>query len=183
MTELERFHLIHKVSASFNCQPNETAKLLSTAYNAAVSEEANALHQESIIVDACVYGFQDYSWRLEQAGLTAFNCTVPGILDNAEGAMKSIIDTYDIVNSNADKLMIVRNVEDIFTAKKEGKTGVIIGAQNCEFVNHDEIEAAVEVFHRIGLRVMQLTYAQRTFAADGCGVLITCGLCMTPVPS
>lgn len=168
MTEQERFALIHDVSTRFNCQPNDTAKLLSGAYNAAVSDEANALHQESIIVDACVYGLQDYSWRLEQAGLTAFNCTVPGILDTAEGAMSAIIDTYDIVSANADKLMFVRTVEDIYTAKREGKTGVIIGAQNCEFVNHDEIEAAVEVFQRVGLRVMQLSYAQRTFAADGC---------------
>ena len=168
MTEEQKFQMIHEISMKFMCTPCPETKMLSLAYNASVSEEARALHRESLVVDTCGFGLEDYSWHLEQAGLSAINCTVPGVKDSADGAMRNFFDYYETVNDNSDKLMFIRTVDDIYRAKREGKTGVIIGAQSCEFVDHDELEASLEVFARAGLRIMQIGYNHRTFAADGC---------------
>jgi membrane dipeptidase len=45
---------------------------------------------------------------------------------------------------------------------------VIIGAQNCDFILHADVAEAVEVFAKMGLRVMTAAYNHRSFAADGC---------------
>ena len=89
MTEEQKFQMIHEISMKFMCTPCPETKMLSLAYNASVSEEARALHRESLVVDTCGFGLEDYSWHLEQAGLSAINCTVPSVKDSADGAMRN----------------------------------------------------------------------------------------------
>ena len=62
----------------------------------------------------------------------------------------------------------MRRYEDILTAKRDGKIGIIIGAQSCDFIHHPDISESVEAFARLGLRIMTIAYNHRTFAADGC---------------
>lgn len=150
------------------CVADPEVKKLSLSYNAAVSDEARALHKEAIIVDGLADNLEDYNWHLEEAGASAINVTVPGTKDSAGNAMRSIIDYFAVVNDFSDKLMHIRTVDDIYKAKKEGKVGVIFGAQSCEFVDHNCLDASVEVYANIGLRIMQIAYNHSTFAADGC---------------
>ena len=55
---------------------------------------------------------------------------------------------------------------DIHRAKKEGKIGIIFGAQNCSPIE-DEIRL-VEIMRRMGLMIMQLTYNNQSLLGCGC---------------
>lgn len=136
--------------------------------NAGVTDEARRIHKDAVIIDTCSFYLETYNWHLEQAGVTAMNLTVPGVLDGAEQAVSNIIYHYEAIKNDNEHFMLVETGDDIRTAKKTGKVGVIIGAQSCRFMEHGDVESSAEVFSKMGLRVMQLGYNERTFAADGC---------------
>jgi len=167
---------IFKNTLRFYCEDREEVQAISRGYNADVSDEARALHKEAIIIDTCTFNLEDYGWHMQESGLTGINCTVPGVKDSAGDAMRKIADYYETVRDNSDHFLLVKKADDIVQAKKEGKIGVIIGAQSCEFVHHHDVFAAVDVFQRMGLRIMQIAYNHRTFAADGCYTGTNCGI-------
>jgi membrane dipeptidase len=68
----------------------------------------------------------------------------------------------------------VGNAEDIPRAKEAGKVAVILGFQNAKPVEDDF--ALIEVFHRLGVRVIQLTYNRRTSIGNGVGERVDDGL-------
>jgi len=72
------------------------------------------------------------------------------------------------------RLLHVTRVQDIFRAKKEGRIGVGFHFQNSRPVEHDL--ALLEVFYRLGVRVIQLTYNEKNLVGDGCTELTDCGL-------
>jgi len=167
-TETEIFEEISAMGRILALEDRPEIKEMILAINDKVSDEAKALHEESIIIDTCTFSLERYAWNLEASGMTAMNCTVPLTKDGAGAAVDKIINYISTVNDHNDKLMLIYHPNDIIDAKEKGKVGVIIGAQNCEFVNHDDLDSAVYLFHRMGLRVMTLAYNHRTFAADGC---------------
>ncbi len=159
----------------FYCEDSPAIKEKALEFNRAISPEARALHQESVVIDTCCFFLEDYNWHLEESGATALNCTVPGVMDGRGDAVKKIVDYHQSIRSSP-KLTLVENTTDIIDAKKEGKTGIIIGAQSCEFIFHPDLYASTEVFARMGLRIMQIGYSHRTFAADGCSTGDEAGL-------
>jgi membrane dipeptidase len=129
-----------------------------------VTSQAAALHQRSIVVDGCSFFLRGYNDRIAQGGLTAINFTVPDVGDDAPGALKNIREYYEVARRDP-KIAIARTVEDILRCKAEGKLAAIIGCQNSRFLGTELVN--VEIFARIGLRVVQLTYNERNFAGDG----------------
>lgn len=138
-----------------------------------VSEEAFALHRESIVIDATSFFCEGYTDLLERSGVTALNMTVPDIEDDAGGATKAIAEHYALVNSDP-KLAFVFNAEDIRTAKSRGDVGLIIGAQNARHMASKMY--LVELFYKMGMRVCQIAYNDRNFAADGSATGVDAGL-------
>ena len=55
---------------------------------------------------------------------------------------------------------------DIAGAKAGGTLGLILGFQNTAMLERDL--ARLEVFHRLGVRIIQLTYNERNIVGDGC---------------
>ncbi len=165
----EIYRGIYQIAVDTWCSDNPEVKRLALNYNAAVSEEARRLHEEAIVIDNCSFGLEsgDDNWQLDESGLTAMNCTVTGIMDNTAAAINNFI-LYHSVIAESENLIMVEHADDILRAKRENKKGVIFGAQSCEFIQHDDLDASVEVFAKMGLRVMQIGYNHRTFAADGC---------------
>jgi membrane dipeptidase len=159
----------------FYCEDNPAIKKKALEINQATSPEARALHQESVVIDACSFFLEDYNWHLAASGVTALNCTVPGVMDGRGEAVKKIVDYHQSIR-NCAQLTLVENTGDIVDAKEEGKIAVIIGAQSCEFIFHPDLHASTEVFARMGLRIMQIGYSHRTFAADGCSTGDDAGL-------
>lgn len=83
-----------------------------------------------------------------------------------ESAVRKIANAQAIVAACEDDMLIVRTASDIERAHAEGKFGILIDFQNTvPFV--DELDR-VELFHGLGLRMVQLTYNLQNLVADGC---------------
>lgn len=142
-------------------------------YSRPVSDEALQLHQDSIVIDATSFFCEGYSELLEKSGVTALNMTVPDIEADAGEATKAIAEHYALINSD-DRLDFVYVADDIRAAKKSGNVGLLIGAQNARHMASKPY--LVELFYRMGLRVSQIAYNDRNFAADGSAAGADAGL-------
>lgn len=163
----EKFREVHELSMKFWCEDTPEAKNDSLSINAKVSDKAKQVHRNALIIDSCSFSLEGFDWHLEEAKATAINCTVIGTKDSACESLRNIIDYYSTIE-NTPELKLILNSNDILQAKVENKTGIIIGAQNSQFLHHNDIEAAVSVFSRLGLRITTLAYNWSSFAADGC---------------
>ncbi len=67
---------------------------------------------------------------------------------------------------HADLIAPVHSVADIHRAKAERRTGIIHGWQNASAIE-DRIEY-LELFHALGLRIVQLTYNTQNLVGSGC---------------
>ncbi len=169
MTMDEMWKLAGEYQLNYWCNDDPDLKAAVIATNEAISPEARKLHDESIVLDMCSFFLHEYNWQLEQSGATAMNFTLGDVYSPSPSkVMGDLIGMHNAVHRSPDKLMMIHSVEDIYQAKREGKTGIIFGAQHCDFVYHADLEASLEVWARMGLRVMQIAYNHRTFAADGC---------------
>lgn len=129
-----------------------------------VTEQAMALHSGSIVIDGCSFFLRGYNDRIVQGGLTAINFTVPEVNADAAGALASIREYYEVARRDP-RIVITRTAADIERCKAEGRLAAILGCQNSRFLGTELV--LVEMFARLGLRVVQLTYNERNFAGDG----------------
>ena len=170
------FDEISKLSLQYHCEDREEVRDMVLGFNADVSEEARRIHKEALIIDTCTFYLEQDNWALQASGVTGLNCTVPGTKDTATEAMRCFIDYYQTARYHPDKFMIVYKADDLLEAKKQGKYGVILGAQSCDFVFHNDLYSTVELFANLGLRIMPVAYNHSTFAGDGCYAISNGGL-------
>ena len=126
------------------------------------------MYDEAIVVD----GLNVSNWdspnvfrTLRGSGVTAINATVV----TWEGYRETLDHTarwLQRFGEYEDSLVQVETVEDIHRAKREGKVGVILGWQNSTPIESDLDRLAL--FHRLGVRIMQLTYHERNLLGNGC---------------
>jgi membrane dipeptidase len=129
------------------------------------AEKARALHRQAIVVDGTSFFCQGWHQRLETAGVTALQLTVPWDGEGARQAVGRCAEYFALVRREP-RLTIVGSVADIRRAKVRGKVGLILGSQDGSILESDP--KLVEVFFRIGFRVIQLTYNDRNLLGDGC---------------
>jgi len=65
-----------------------------------------------------------------------------------------------------DLILAVRDASDIEAAHKSGRTGIIFGFQNSSPIEDDF--TLIEIFHQLGVRIMQLTYNNQNLLGTGC---------------
>ena len=70
------------------------------------------------------------------------------------------------IDANPDRLCLIRRHEDIQEAKTAGKLGLIFGFQRTSMLGEDT--GRIKLFRDLGVRIMQLTYNNRTLYGDGC---------------
>ncbi len=63
-------------------------------------------------------------------------------------------------------ILPVRSADDIERAQQSGRTGIILGFQNSSPIEDDF--ALIEIFHQLGVRIMQLTYNNQNLLGTGC---------------
>lgn len=138
------------------------------------SPDIAALYRKSIVVDSLCGPFTNYEGlpdpapalveMVRRSGITAINFTI------SESTFESTIDSLAYVDALAehspDVFMVVRQYSDIARAKREGKTGIMPGFQDTQFLEDDP--SRIETFRRLGVRIMQLTYNNRSIFGDGC---------------
>jgi membrane dipeptidase len=71
------------------------------------------------------------------------------------------------VNESSDKLSVVFTSDDILTAKKEGKHGLMLCMEGAEPLGTDL--SLLRNFFKLGVRIICLTWHQRNAVADGAG--------------
>ena len=99
------------------------------------------------------------------AGLDAVHVTIVYHEDYDE--FKKRINEWDNhFKENSDLIFLGRDFNDIEKAKKENKTTIFFGFQNCSPIE-DDIKL-IEKVHEQGCRFMQLTYNNQSLLATGC---------------
>ena len=100
-----------------------------------------------------------------EAGLDAVHATIVYHEDYKE--LQKVINSWNKhFNENSDLIFLGKNYRDIEKAKKENKTVIFFGFQNCSPIE-DDINL-IEKVHQQGCRFMQLTYNNQSLLATGC---------------
>ncbi|MDH4062836.1 MAG: dipeptidase [Acidobacteriota bacterium] len=139
--------------------------------------EGAGVYAKSIVIDALANpGSMNVSWpprgplsaaqreAIASSGITAINVTVSA--DDFEATARNIALWQGEADRYPTLLSVVRRHADIAKAKADGTLGLILGFQNTEMLGRDL--SRVEVFHRLGVRIIQLTYNDRNLLGDGC---------------
>tara|TARA_Y100000996_G_scaffold354275_1_gene294412 strand:- start:1562 stop:2527 length:966 start_codon:yes stop_codon:yes gene_type:complete len=108
-----------------------------------------------------------------EAGLDAVHATIVYHEDYDE--LLEVIKTWEkLFKDNSDLIFFGKKFTDIERAKKEKKTAIFFGFQNCSPIE-DDIKL-VEKVHELGCRFMQLTYNNQSLLATGCYEKIDSGV-------
>ena len=102
---------------------------------------------------------------LKLGGVTAINATI-AIWDDFHSTMGHITNWLRWFDEYNEFIRPVHSVADIEAAKEEGRCGVIFGWQNATPIENDIGRLAL--FHRLGVRIIQLTYNERNLLGNGC---------------
>jgi membrane dipeptidase len=137
------------------------------------SEES--VHREMIVIDALVVSnwSRDFFEDLRTGGISAINATV-AIWENFKETAKLLVEWDYRFEEYKDLIMRVNEPADIRKAKQNGKVGIILGFQNTSPV--EEELGFLNIWHKLGIRIIQLVYMQQNFVGGGCLETKDCGL-------
>ena len=108
-----------------------------------------------------------------EAKLDAVHATIVYHEDFDE--LKIVLKQWDQhFKENSDLIFLGNDFKDIEKAKKDNKTAIFFGFQNCSPIE-DDIDLIKEV-HSLGCRFMQLTYNNQSLLASGCYEKIDSGV-------
>ena len=126
------------------------------------------VHQDSVVIDALNVSNWDspavYE-SLKSGGVTGINATI-AIWEGFAETMDNIAGWMARFREHEDLISQATSAKDILQAKEEGKTGVVIGWQNTSPIGNDLNR--LELFHALGVRVVQITYNERNLVGNGC---------------
>jgi membrane dipeptidase len=135
-------------------------------------ELAEEFHATSIVVDlVSPLATQAFSRAVEDyraGGVSALGATVglSAPSDLAPEALRSAALLRRLIRDNDDKLHLIEKVSDFEAANASGRLGIFFHFQNSmPFERNLDL---VEAFYALGVRMAQLAYNVRSFAADGC---------------
>jgi len=98
-------------------------------------------------------------------GIDALLATV-GAIEDFRTTMEVVGKWLAIDRARSHKIRLARSVAEIRAAKAAGDTAIIIHFQGADPIE-DELDF-IDIFHAVGLRVMQVTYNLRNRLGDGC---------------
>ena len=130
-----------------------------------------ALYKNAIVIDS-LCGPLDLTPPLRagalasarQSGITAVNCTVSQ--STFEDTVDNISEFEELIDQHPEAFLIVRRHSDLARAKRDNKVGIMFGFQYTSFLEQDP--ERIDIFRRLGVRIMQLTYNNRSIFGDGC---------------
>jgi membrane dipeptidase len=147
-----------------------------TATPTLVSPAAAELYRDAFVLDGNVLGairfpISDHDPAGETklilgSGVNVVKSTLGGPVGNFEEARDAIAKADLLMEKQPEAFFKVQDAADFDRAKNEGKVGVIYSFESPNMLE-DEIDR-IELFRRLGVRVMQLTYNHRTLFGCGC---------------
>ena len=130
------------------------------------ADVARALHEDALIIDGLIFHCDGYVDGLRASNVAAINLTVSHFVADFVEACDNIAALLDGISRPGSPWHIIETTADIPKAQAAGKIGLIMGWQNLRPIG-DRLDR-LAFFHRLGVRVMQLTYNERNFVGDGC---------------
>ncbi len=162
-----------KISAAAFLSPSLLAQSLNNSADTAPPSIAE-LYKNAIVIDSLCGPLIDIGMNtpptpealaaLRQSGITAINFTLSD--PTIEGTVANVAAVEALVERHPETLLIVRRHPDIVRAKRENKIGIMPGFQYTAFL--EEKPERIETFRQLGVRIMQLTYNNRSIFGDGC---------------
>jgi len=160
-----------KVSAGAWLTPRLLAQALGNSADDAPAAIA-ALYKNAVVIDSLCGPLVDMDappkpeilQAVRQSGITAINFTISD--PTFEVTVGNIAVVEQLVDEHPEVFLIVRRHSDIARAKRENKIGILPGFQYTSFL--EEKPERIEMFRRLGVRIMQLTYNNRSIFGDGC---------------
>ena len=120
-----------------------------------------------IIIDGCQYA----SWseqifqEMKEGGVSAVHVTVTYHEDFRE-TVENIADWNRLFERFSNYILPGRTVEDVYRAQMEQRTAIIFGFQNPSPIEDDI--GLIEIWSKLGIKFMQLTYNNQSLLATGC---------------
>jgi membrane dipeptidase len=155
--------------------------ILPRALRASEGRAAWPAYERAIVIDNLatpgpfnVGSMYDRPWTPEMianaraSGITAVNVTVglPRSSDPFEGTVRTLAFLGRELHEHADVFVPIHRVADIRRAKETRRLGLIAGFQDAVMLESDA--SRVDLFHGLGVRIIQLTYNLRNLLGDGC---------------
>lgn len=127
----------------------------------------SSLHDDSIVIDGLIIAKWDRSIfeDMRKGGLAAASCTV-SVWEGFQATVDNIAAMKKLIRDNAGLASLVRTVDDIRQAKKDGKTGIILSFQNAN--PFEDRLGNIEAFADMGVRIVQLCYNTQNLVGTGC---------------
>jgi membrane dipeptidase len=162
---------ILKISAAAFLSPGLLAQSLNNSTDTAPPSIAE-LYKNAIVIDSLCGPLIDMDApatpeilaAIRESGITAINFTISD--PTFEGTVANIAAVETLVEQHSEIFLIVRRHPDIARAKRENKIGIMPGFQYTAFL--EEKPERIETFRQLGVRIMQLTYNNRSIFGDGC---------------
>lgn len=130
-------------------------------------KRALKLYQKAIVIECLTYipalHNLEYLEELRKAGVTANHITITETNATPREAFSTISGWYETLEKAGGRFAYA--AEDIVQAKKEGKVCIIMGSQNARMLDDDL--GLIRIFHRLGVRIIQLAYAEQNYIASG----------------
>lgn len=120
---------------------------------------------------AVIDGLQYCNWsrevfeQMRAGGIDAVHVTAT-YWENARELLSNIGDWNRRFEAHGDLIMPVETADDIRRARESGKTGIILGLQNCSPIE-DDIDM-VAILKQLNVHVMQLSYNNQSLVCAGC---------------
>ncbi|MDP3386901.1 MAG: membrane dipeptidase [Eubacteriales bacterium] len=80
-------------------------------------------------------------------------------------ALNQVNDIIEEIEACSDSLMLIKSSDDMDTALKDGKIGIVISLEGSDPILND-IDL-LTIFFRLGVRGLGLTWSRRNYVADG----------------
>lgn len=144
--------------------------------------KAGELHENMTVIDglnASVMN-EEYLQKIQEGGVTAVNHTV-GMQHNITETVNTIANLLELIRKS-DSATRITTVRDIEKAAEDKKAGIIFGFQNVaplEMGGKQDVDPDIKilnVYKKLGVRIIQLTYHYRNICGDGSKEESDCGL-------
>jgi microsomal dipeptidase-like Zn-dependent dipeptidase len=126
-----------------------------------------AAANEPYLIDACQYcNWSETIFRqLREGKVDAVQVTV-GYHEDFRETVENLIDWNRHFARFAEFVIPARSAADIDAARASARTAIFLGLQNASAIEDDI--GLLEILHRLGIRVMQLTYNNQSLLGAGC---------------
>ena len=136
--------------------------------NAEQEARAAELHRQALVVNALDTSYSiledRYFQKLVDGGVTASWVTIGGAaLQETTSAAAKVLAK---IGKNPDRMVQATTAAEMEQAKRDGKVAVVFTTQNGACIEDDP--TLLEMYHRLGYRVMGITYSGANMLGAGC---------------